>query len=819
MRQLPAGTVTFLFTDVEGSTQLLQELGDAYADVLVEHRRVLREAFARHGGVEVDTQGDAFFVAFAKASDALAAAAEAQQALAGGRVRVRMGLHTGEPLLTDEGYVGMDVHRTARIAAAGHGGQILVSQSTRDLCGTNGLRDLGEHRLKDLTAPERIYQLGDGDFPPLKSLNALNLPLVGTPLIGREREVAEVADELVESRLVTVIGPGGIGKTRLALQVAAEVVERFADGVFWVPLAALRDAALIPTVVAQSLHLDADADVREYVRRRRLLLVVDNAEHLLDAGRFIGELLAQAEHTRALVTSRSPLHVTFETEYALEPLSVSAAVDLFAARARKIRRDVELDESVADICRRLDGLPLAIELAAARTKVLSPRAIRDRLERRLPVLTGGPRDAPERQQTLHATIDWSYELLEVAEQEVFRRFAVFFGGADVEAAAAVCGADLDDLASLVDRSLLKAVGDRFLMLETIREYAHGRLDELGEREHGERSHAEAYLGLAERVSPELWRTGQARWLEMLETDRPNLTTALRWYVEREERVEAARLASALWLFWSLTGTAAEGSAFLQRILEHEEELPPELLARVVYAAGHLCLPQGQLEEAARTLERAIRLLRERGDVEQLGWALLSFAWLHLERGDNAAANQMREQALTLFRQAHCVRGVAYALNDIAIPHVDAGELERAHELFTESRCLAESVGDAYGAANATAGLADAALEAGEVEEAEGLYRAALAQFNAISSLYGCVEAFDGLAATAAARGRMSRAATLAAAATAMLEAAGLERQAPYARRLARRLGGVDAGAYDGAEEVGSWTSDDAVAYALGDDGD
>jgi predicted ATPase/class 3 adenylate cyclase len=819
--ELPTGTVTFLFTDVEGSTRLLHELGDRYAEVLGEHRRALRGAFAAHAGVEVGTQGDAFFVAFARASDALAAAADACDALAGGPIRVRVGIHTGEPIVTDEGYVGIDVHRAARIAAAGHGGQILVSQSTRDLADSDGLRDLGEHRLKDLTAPERIYQLGDGDFPRLKSLNATNLPLVGTPLIGRERDVAEVADELGQSRLVTITGPGGIGKTRLALQVAAEVVGRFADGVFWVPLASLRDAATIPSVVAQGLNLHPDADVGEYVRPRSLLLVLDNAEHLAECGRVIAELLAKAEHARGLVTSRSPLHVTFEAEYALEPLSVSASVELFSARARKIRRDVELDESVAEICRRLDGLPLAVELAAARTKMLSPRAIRDRLDRRLPVLTGGPRDAPERQRTLAATIDWSYELLEDGAKEKFRHFAVFVGGADVAAAEIVCGAGLEDLASLVDESLLKAVGnDRFLMLETIREYAHDRLEAAGEAEELHEAHAQAYLALAERISPELWRTGQARWLELLESDRANLNAAFRWYLNQDQTVNAARLGSAVWQFWFLTGTATEGSRMLLPVLERETELPLPVRARVVYAAGHLYLPQGRLDDAERMLERALSLLRESSDAEQLAWAHLSLAWLKLERGDPAAASTMREHSLALFRDGDSVRGIAYALNDIAIAEAEGGDLDRARELFAESCRLAESLGDPYGTANATSGLADANLEKGELDEAERLYRSALVQCDAISSTHGFSEALDGLAATAAARGSAERAVTLAAAATAMLETAGLKRQTPYVRRMSRRLesafSALDEERVRRAEqEVRSWTSEETVAYALG----
>ena len=368
---MPSGTVTLLFTDVEGSTQLLERLGaQAYADVLEEHRRLLREAFARHDGYEVDTQGDAFFVAFPRAGEAVAAANEAQQALTDGPVRVRIGIHTGEPIPTAEGYVGVDVHKGARIAAAGHGGQVLLSATTRDLVEAD-VRDLGEHRLKDLTAPARLYQLGHDDFPPLKTLDATNLPVAATPLLGREREVDEVLDLLRDgTRLVTITGPGGTGKTRLALQAAAELVGSYEHGVFWVPLAALTDPDLVVEQIAQTIG--ARDELANHLRGKEMLLLVDNLEHLLGAAPALGELLTQAKGLRLLVTSRTPLHVRGEREYPLDPLAEDDAVTLFVERARDAGRDLEPDDTIAAICRRLDSLPLAIELAAARTKILAP---------------------------------------------------------------------------------------------------------------------------------------------------------------------------------------------------------------------------------------------------------------------------------------------------------------------------------------------------------------------------------------------------------------------------------------------------------------
>ena len=385
MRDLPSGTVTFLFTDIEGSTRLLRELGDGYAEVLAEHRRALREAWQRHEGVEVDTQGDAFFVAFARATDAVAAAAEAQLALAGGPVRVRMGLHTGEPLRADEGYVGFDVHRAARIAAAGHGGQVLLSQATADLAGVD-VRDLGLHRLKDLSAPERLFQLGTEDFPPLKTLHETNLPVPATPFLGREREVDQIAALLrrPDVRLVTLTGPGGSGKTRLSLQAAAAAADDYDRGVWWVPLASLADPALVETAAAQALG--SKDTLSATVGDQRLLLVLDNFEHLLEAAAGVAETIGSCPHLTVLVTSREPLHVDGEWEVAVDPLRERDAVDLFVQRALAVSSDFAANGEVAEICRRLDCLPLAIELAAARVKALSPSVLLERLEQRLPLL-------------------------------------------------------------------------------------------------------------------------------------------------------------------------------------------------------------------------------------------------------------------------------------------------------------------------------------------------------------------------------------------------------------------------------------------------
>ena len=460
MRDLPSGTVTFLLTDIEGSTSLLHELGDGYAAALAEHRGVLRAAFTAHDGVEVDTQGDAFFAAFARASDAVSAAVAIQHELAPGPIRVRVGLHTGEPLLTDEGYVGLDLHRGARVCAAGHGGQVLLSQPTRDLVDVDA-RDLGEHRLKDLLEPQRLYQLGAEEFPPLKTLDWTNLPVQATPLVGRERELTEAVALLREKRLLTLVGPPGAGKTRLALQLAAEVADEF-EHVWWVGLQEIRDPELVEPTIAQTIG--ARSDLAGFLRNRRALLLLDNVEQVLGFAPRLAELVGGSSNLKLLATSREPLHLTLEQQYPVPPLPEDDAMALFSERARAVRPGFAANGAVADICRRLDGLPLAIELAAARVKVLPPDALLARLEQRLPLLTGGARDVPERQQTLRATIAWSYDLLDLHEQELMARLSVFAGGWTLEAAEAVCDCELETLASLVDKSLVRERDGRFSLL-------------------------------------------------------------------------------------------------------------------------------------------------------------------------------------------------------------------------------------------------------------------------------------------------------------------------------------------------------------------
>ncbi len=664
MEELPSGTVTFLFTDVEGSTRVLRTRGEDYAGLLAEHRRLLREVFANHGGAELGTWGDAFFVAFSRAGSALAAAAAAHRSLGDGPIRVRIGLHTGEPLLTEEGYVGMDVHRAARIAAVGHGGQTLVSQSTRDLVDVDQLRDLGLHRLKDLSAPERIYQIGDAVFPPLKTLDRTNLPVTATPLIGRRRELAELVELMHgESRLVTITGAGGGGKTRLALQVAAELAEGFGDGVFFVALASVRDAALVGSAIVQAVGVRSIEDLREL----DVLLVLDNFEHLLHAATEVSPLLASALNLKLLVTSRARLKVSAELEYALEPFPDEEAVEFFIERARTVKRDLRVDHLVQEICRRLDGLPLALELAASRVKVLDPPLLLDRLVQRLPVLTGGGRDAPERHQTLRATIEWSYLLLEERQQEALRRLAVFAGSFSLETAEHVAQVGLDEVAALVDWSLLKPVGDgRFVMLETIREYARELLEQTDESAGIHRRQVEQVLALVQQAEPELTGPDQRQWYDLLALEQDNVREALDYACETGDGESALMLAGTIWRFWWTRAALEEPAHWYERAFEVGASASALARARAVFGAAHVAESSGLVELSREQFEEAAELLRALGETRWLVLALVHLAWACRRLGDERRGDRLNREALELALSSDDVRGAALVRSSAAI---------------------------------------------------------------------------------------------------------------------------------------------------------
>ena len=744
MADLPRGTVTFLFTDVEGSTRLLHELGaEAYARALTEHRRVLRDAFAAYAGVEIDTQGDAFFVAFSRATDAAACAAAAQAALADGPVSVRMGIHTGEPLVTDEGYVGVDVHRAARIAAAGHGGQVLLSESARQLAGGDGLRDLGEHRLKDLTAPERIWQLGERDFPPLTSLNRTNLPVQPTPLIGREAELGEVLTLLHSSPLLTLTGPGGSGKTRLALQAAAEVVEEFPDGVWFVSLAALTDSELIlPTIVST---VGATDDVLDFLRTRRLLLLLDNLEQLLpDAAPVVATLVS--ENVKVLATSRERLAIAAEQQYAVPTLLLDDAVALFTTRARQLTPSFQPDEHVAAIAHRVDGLPLALELAAARVKVLPTEDIAARLGRSLEVLTSGARDAPARQRTLRATIEWSYDLLTERERRLFASLAVFVGSFDPTAAELVCGADLDALQSLVDKSLLRQSDDyRLFMLETIREYALERLETSEEGPELRTRHAQHFAGLAEEAEPKLKGGAQREWLDRLGSEQGNFRAALAWCRERQDVTTALRLVGSLWIFWMVRGDLKEAFEWVERALALEGG-DPGLRAKACLGGSYVGVRAGAVERARQLADEGIALCRALGDSRGAAHALrdLGNALIAFEEFDRARA--LYEESAALSRELDDRWNLAIAMNNLGYTALCIGDAERAREACDESRTLRREVGDKRGEVLSLANRSLAELAAGRVAEASHGLRDCIRLARELDFYEGLSEGLVGLAA-------------------------------------------------------------------------
>jgi predicted ATPase/class 3 adenylate cyclase len=653
----PTGTLTFLFTDIEGSTKLWESHPDVMQTALARHDEILRGTTEQHGGYVFKTVGDAFCAAFQTAPDALEAALEIQRRLLSfeweqtGPLRVRMALHIGAAEERDGDYFGPPVNRVARLLSAAHGGQVLLSLPAQELvrdqlpAGTT-LRDLGEHRLKDLFRPERVFQLVSPDlpseFPPLRTLETYrnNLPLQPTPLVGREKEVAQVCDLLRsdETRLLTLTGPGGIGKTRLALQAAADLLDDFSDGTFFVPLATLTEAELFLPAVAETLGVKEigeqplDESLKDYLSERRLLLVLDNFEQVLEAAPAVTELLAGAPGLKVLATSRAPLGLYGEHEFPVPPLSMPdlkrppplerltqyEAVGLFVERAQAVKPDFKVTNdsapAVAEICVRLDGLPLAIELAAARIKMLPPKAMLQRLGSRLKLLTGGARDLPERQRTLRATIEWSHALLDEGEQLLFARLAVFSGGRTLEAIEAICDTKGDlpveafeGVSSLLDKSLLRQEESpegepRFVMLETIHEFAREKLQESEEGEEIKTLHAHYFLALAEEAYPELKGANQLDWLGKLETEHDNMRAALSWALERKEAEVALRLGGALWWFWSVRGYHSEGRRWLEAVLAIDGRGSPEVQAMARAGAGALALEQGDLDRTKEACE-------------------------------------------------------------------------------------------------------------------------------------------------------------------------------------------------------------------------
>jgi predicted ATPase/class 3 adenylate cyclase len=734
----PSGTVTLVFTDVEGSTRLLEELGtDAYRGALAEHRRVVWEAFGTHEGYEVDHEGDAFFYAFASAETAVSAVGEAMVVLAEGPIRIRVGIHTGEPALDPPKYVGMDVHRAARIMSAAHGGQVVLSSSTVALLkpGSFELRDLGDHRFKDLSAPERVFQLGAGDFPPIRSLHRTNLPVPATPFLGREEELAAVAGMLgePEMRLLSLVGPGGTGKTRLALQASAEASDGYPDGVFWVPLAPLRDPALVLPTVAAALSVrewrDGSPvdDLAQALARRRLLLFVDNVEHLLpDAADLLGAFVEACPAVTTIVTTRERLQLPGERVYAVPPMSETDGEALFRSRAAAVGVELEPSEELRTLCERLDHLPLALELAAARTVVFSPAQLLDRLSQRLDLLKAG-RGVDPRQETLRSTIAWSHDLLDTDEQALFRRMSVFAGTCSFESAEQVAGADPDLLQSLLDKSLLRRrdgkLATRFWMLETIREFAAEQLAAAGESDDLRRRHLDHYAVLAEDCF-DATLVGNDD-LDRLEEEHENLRLAFDSALNDDPEL-ALELGRGLTPFWLRRGAYREGRERLAAALSRTPDAPAEARAWALRAAAFLAAQQSDLAVADSLGYDALALFRDVGDQRGTGLTLNVLGYTAMNRGDYDEARRLFEEAADAHSRPGDEQLQRRAL--IALATVDSAQEDhaRALELARDVVASARREGSSLELTVAVANLGVIEANAGETDEARRSYEESIA---------------------------------------------------------------------------------------------
>jgi predicted ATPase/class 3 adenylate cyclase len=778
---LPTGTVTLLFTDIEGSTKLLHELGECYGDALAEHRRVMRQAFARHGGIEVDTQGDAFFVAFPAAADAVLAAEEAQRDLCAGPIRVRMGLHTGEPRVTQEGYVGLDVHRAARIAGAAHGGQIVMSKTTRDLVdGDARLHDLGEHRLKDLLDPEWLFQLGSDKFPPLKSVSATNLPLPTNRLIGRDSDRARLRELLLDNdaRLVTVTGSGGTGKSRLAVQVGLDLLEEFPNGLFFVELAPFADPQFVVPELARILGVRESTreplleTIAQSLRDKRLLLVIDNFEHLLEAAPALTTLLRSAAELFVLATSRERLALSGEHEYPLLPLAEASAVSLFVERAQAAGVDVAPNEPVGEICRRLDGLPLALELAAARVKLLSTEQLLRRLERRLPLLTGGPRDAPARQRALEATIQWSYDLLDEREQRNFASLAVFASEFELEAAEEVCGLEVDELASLLDKSLLRRTeAGRVFMLQTIREFALARLADSRDEAELRRRHGAYHVEWLRSSGLSWWEGGSTDWRFAAREKSADLRAALSWALESQPEL-GVELASSLQGFWFVDGSWSEGAGWFKKALAHSEELAPAVRAKALGGASEFARFRHEHERALALKREAVDLYRTLDDPATLAALLKDLGETAMMLGDHSAAEKYVREALSIREELGDAGGLGHALAGCGEVAMAQSRFDEAAACFERAIACSQETGAQWDAAAAMHSLGEVARRCGDAERAAALFARALEVGLGLDAPPLIGECIEGLAGVQWLRGDARSATRLSAAVDAYLARSG-----------------------------------------------
>jgi predicted ATPase/class 3 adenylate cyclase len=917
MPALPSGTVTFLFTDIEGSTQRLERHPEAYRSAIARHHTILREAVDQNRGSVFETIGDAIYAAFSSPRDAVAAALRAQYVLHEtpwgevGSLRVRMGLHTGEVEQQGDHYFGAALYRCARLTNAAHGGQVLLSSATAELVrealpAAAHLRDLGNHRLKDLQQPEHVFQLVAAglavDFPALRTLERFpnNLPVQPTPFIGREREVLRARDLLhsPETRLLTLTGPSGVGKTRLGLQIAADVLREFTDGSFFVDLAPVTSADLVIPSIAKALSVqEANRPIldslKDYLRGQQLLLVLDNFEHVRESAAQVADLLSTCPRLKVLVTSREALRLRGEHQFSVPPLSLPdrargesidqltryEAIRLFVERAQAARLDFAISDgnagAIAEVCHRLDGLPLAIELAAARVNVFSPPALLARLEHRLAVLTSGPRDLPVRQQTLRRAIAWSYDLLTPDEQTLYRCLGVFLSGCTLSAAERVverAGLDpnfdvVNGVASLTDKNLLRQeerAGElRFRMLETIREHALECLAVAGEADRLQRAHADYYLESAEHADPGLrggWR--QAEWLDRLTEDHDNLRAALSWFARHGPADHGLRLAGALARFWRVRNYFAEGRERMAELLAlPAAQTRSAARAKVLHAAGLFASQQGEYAEARKRFEESLDIYRELSDSGGIGWALIDLGIVTRYEGNHQAAKSLLDESLTLVKQAGDTNGIAAALGNLGLIARDQGDaaeaethlnqslvlwrqagdrvgvgwtltalamvaraqgrFDLARARIEESRAVWHELGDRQNAANVLSAAARVALDQGELGVARARLAESLEVFKDLGDRRGIAFVFEGFAGLAAAEDQPLRAHCLAASATTLRRIIGAGAPPAWRDDLDRSLEAASRGLRrDSIEEARargrSMTLPDAIAFALGE---
>ena len=801
MTSLPRGTVSFIFTDIEGSTRLWQDHEEVMHRAYLRHDAILEAAIAANHGVRFKTIGDAFQVAFPTARDAVRAACEAQRALATEPweepvvIRVRMAIHAGavDPEVTGD-YRSPILNRLGRLLGAGHGGQVILSQTAMELCRDAlppgvSLIDLGEHRLKDLARPERIYQLaGPGlaaSFPALKTIDRRphNLPVQPTPFVGRSSDVEALCSSMRRDsvRLLTITGPGGIGKTRIGLQVGAELLDDYVDGVFLVELAPVMQADLVPHAIASALKVNEIpgeplmVTLKHRLQDTRTLLLLDNFEHLVAAAPLTTEMLAACPHLKILVTSRLRLRVRGEHTLPLAPLDVPVvrgtetleeltrhdSMRLFVERAQEVNPGLSLSpeavQAMAGICAQLDGLPLAIELAASRTRIFPPGAMLARLTSRLPLLTGGPRDAPQRQQTLRNTILWSYDLLNNVEQQLFRHLSMFLGGASLDALTAVTGMDtwdfIDALESLVDHSLVKQVGDgeepRYLMLETIREFGLEQLSQAGEVDALAERHAQHWATLADQFPDHFGTSEYEKWIARVAIEQDNMRAALRWAFDHDPKV-LFRILHAMGGFWQYQGNLGEAISWL--VQSKQVITDPVDRARILAHLAMLAQLVGDYDLAESAALEALALFREtNGTVGIVSMLQVAGYAAHLH-GDIAQSQDMLGESVAAARELGQVFELCEALNYFGFVLYLQGEYERARPLLEEAVERGRDKMMDEGFSNILHSLGEVCRAMHDVRGAARAYREGLASERRILYHFGTMQLLGGVGILAADQG-------------------------------------------------------------------